>query len=92
MKCPLCGGKVIYEGLVSIECGGPSTCQNSKAVSEAEEFRLTDAYDLWVEGNTRLQWFLDLGGGRQFWINLEGAPIDVVLPDGTHPTRWRLAP
>ncbi len=34
MKCPQCGARVTYHGMIHVECAGPHTCPNAIDLSE----------------------------------------------------------
>ena len=54
-KCPLCGGRVTYEGVVQIECAGQPECRNYKAPrsGEAEKKRSDELYAAWPKQQQR---------------------------------------
>lgn len=57
-KCPLCGGRVVYQGLSGLECEGDDACQNlgkdvldSRSVAKSMRDSLADweqrMFDAW---------------------------------------------
>lgn len=52
--CPLCGSKVMYHGLNTIECAGRD-CENGRPITTAATYRN-------VLGGFNVSWFAPCGG------------------------------
>lgn len=94
-KCPMCGSVVLYQGLATLECEGPTTCPNAAPPDRRPTQRQMKAVTADAEFEEGLD-FSDIGGwmpgvvvgatlrGLKKWNSGRVCVVDEVTPMGVY--------